>query len=62
MFWRLPQWLRHKESACDAEDTGDLGLINGLGRFPGGGHGLFCEVSQPQTSLRWHVLRINYGE
>ena len=25
-----------KESACSA---GDLGLISGLGRFPGGGHG-----------------------
>ena len=25
-----------KESACDA---GDLGLIPGLGRSPGGGHG-----------------------
>ena len=25
-----------KESACNA---GDLGLIPGLGRFPGGGHG-----------------------
>ena len=25
-----------KESTCNA---GDLGLISGLGRFPGGGHG-----------------------
>ena len=25
-----------KESACNA---GDLGLVPGLGRFPGGGHG-----------------------
>ena len=28
-----------KESACNAEDTGDLGLIPKLGRPPGGGHG-----------------------
>ena len=28
--------LDGKESTCDA---GDLGLIPGLGRFPGGGHG-----------------------
>ena len=28
-----------KESACKAGDTGDMGLIPGLGRFPGGGHG-----------------------
>ena len=27
--WGLPQWLRQKESACNA---GDLGLILGLGR------------------------------
>ena len=26
----------HKEFACN---EGDLGLIPGLGRFPGGGHG-----------------------
>ena len=28
-----------KESASNAEDVGDMGLIPGLGRFPGGGHG-----------------------
>ena len=27
-----------KESACNAADTGDPGLIPGLGRFPGGGN------------------------
>ena len=27
-----------KESASNAEDVGDMGLIPGLGRFPGGGH------------------------
>ena len=32
----LSQWLSDKESACNAEDTG---LIPGLGRSPGGGHG-----------------------
>ena len=32
----LPWWLRYKESTCNA---GDLGLIPGLGRSPGGGHG-----------------------
>ena len=31
----LPWWLSGKESACNA---GDLGLIPGLGRSPGGGH------------------------
>ena len=32
----LPLWLSGIESACNA---GDLGLIPGLGRSPGGGHG-----------------------
>ena len=27
-----------KESACNAGDTGDIGLIPGSGRSPGGGH------------------------
>ena len=31
----LPWWLSSKESACKA---GDLGLVPGLGRSPGGGH------------------------
>ena len=28
-----------KESACNAGDAGDMGLIPGLGRSPGEGHG-----------------------
>ena len=36
---RLPQWLSGKESACNAEATGDSGSIPGLGRSPGGGNG-----------------------
>ena len=35
----LPLWLSGKESTCNAEDAGDLGLIPGSGRSPGGGHG-----------------------
>ena len=35
----LPRWLSGTESACDAGDTGDSGLIPGLGRSPGGGNG-----------------------
>ena len=35
---RLPQGLRDKES-CNAGDAGDMGLIPGSGRSPGGGHG-----------------------
>ena len=33
--WYFPGGSDGKESACNA---GDLGLIPGLGRFPGGGH------------------------
>ena len=35
----IPWLLSGKESACDAEDTWDLGSISGWGRSPGGGHG-----------------------
>ena len=34
----LLQWLSRKESACNAEATGDTGLIPGLGKSPGGGN------------------------
>ena len=35
----LPWWLSSKENTWNAEDTEDIVLIPGLGRFPGGGHG-----------------------
>ena len=35
----FPRRLSGKESACSAGDTGDLGLIPGLGRSPRGGYG-----------------------
>ena len=34
----FPVGLAGKESTCNARDTGDSGLIRGLGRFLGGGH------------------------
>ena len=34
----FPWWLSGKESACNAGDTGDVGLIPGLGRPLGGGN------------------------
>ena len=36
VFLGFPGGSDGKESACNA---GDLGLISGLGRSPGGGHG-----------------------
>ena len=41
----LPQGLINKESTCYAGDAGDLGLIPGLGRSPGGGHGNTLQYS-----------------
>ena len=35
----LPRWIRGKESACSAEAAGDVGMIPGSGRSPGGGYG-----------------------
>ena len=37
--WGLPWWLNSEESACNAGDAGDMGLILASGRSPGGGHG-----------------------
>ena len=37
MLW-LPQWLSGKESAYNAEDAGDTGLIPGSGRPAERGH------------------------
>ena len=38
MYLGLPRCLSGQESACKAEDTGDVGSIPGLGRSPGGGN------------------------
>ena len=35
----LPRWLSGKESACQAGDTEDAGLIPGSGRSHGEGNG-----------------------
>ena len=40
----VPQWLSGKESACSAGATGDVGLIPGLGRSPGGGMATCCSI------------------
>ena len=42
-FVGLPRWLKglikKKKSTCNSGAAGDMGLIIGLGRSPGGGHG-----------------------
>ena len=40
-----------KESACNAGDTGDVGLISGLGRSPGEGNGYSLQYSCLGTSM-----------
>ena len=51
-FRGLPGWLSSKESACSA---GDTGLIHGLGRSPGEGHGNLlqysCRESRAQRNM-----------
>ena len=41
----LPWWLSSEESACTVGASGDTGLIPGLGRSPGGGHGSSLQYS-----------------
>ena len=39
LFWMLYTLLSGSDGKESAYNVGDLGLIPGLGRFPGGGHG-----------------------
>ena len=47
----LPRWFSGKESACNAEVTGDAGLIPGSGRFPGEGNGNPLQYSCLETPM-----------
>ena len=44
-FIGLPQWLSGKESIYNAGDSGDMGLIPGSGKYPGGGLGDLLQSS-----------------
>ena len=46
----MAQWV--KESTCNSGDTGDMSLIPGLGRSPGGGHGNPLQYSFLQSMNR----------
>ena len=51
-------WLSGKESAFDARAAGDTGLMPGLGRSPGGGHGNPLQYScleNPMDRGAWRV-------
>ena len=42
---KASQWLRGKESTCNAGDAGDIDLIPGSGGSPEGGHGNLLQYS-----------------
>ena len=46
-----------KESACN---VGDLGLIHGLGRFPGEGNGYPLQYSSLENSMDYRVARVGH--
>jgi len=57
-FLGVPLWLSGKVFAYNAGDTGDLGLIPGSGRSPGGGHGNPLQYScleNPMGREAWRV-------
>ena len=47
---QCPRWCSGKKFACNAGDTGDLGLIPGLGRAPGEGKRLPNQYSGLENS------------
>ena len=54
----LPKWCYGKESACNAGDSRDAGLIPELGRFPGGGNGNLLQYSclkNPMERGSWQL-------
>ena len=46
-------WLDGKESTCNARN---LGLIPGLGRSPGGGHGSTLAWRSPMDRVAWWAI------
>ena len=51
LLFQFPDGLRGKESACNARDTGDAGLIPGSGRPAGGGNGNSFQYSCLENSM-----------
>ena len=50
-IYGFPNGSVGKESTCNVGDTGDLGLIPGLGRSPGAGKGYPLQYSGPENSM-----------
>ena len=54
----LSRWFSDKEHACHSGDAGGVGLIAGLGRFPGGGHGnplQYSRLENPMERGAWQA-------
>ena len=59
-----------KESACNAGNTGDAGLIPGTGRSPGGGHGNLFQYSCLENLIdkgasrasSWNLKRVRHNQ
>ena len=52
IYFELPQWLSIKESTCNVEDAGDVGLI------PGGGQGnplQYSYLENPMDKGAWRA-------
>ena len=47
-----------KESACNIGDAGDVGLIPGSGRSPGGGHGNPLQYSCLENPIEREAWRV----
>ena len=58
--WGFPGGSVVKNLACKSGDTGDSGLISGLGRFPGEGHGNPLQYSCWEKSHGQRSL-VGYG-
>ena len=54
----FPDGSAGKESACNAGDTGDVGLIPGSGRSPGEGNGnplQYSSLKNPMNRGAWQL-------
>ena len=49
-IWGFPGGISNKESPANAGDIRDIGLIHGLERSPGGGHGKPTPIFLPGES------------
>ena len=57
----FPWWVSGKESACNAETTGDMGSVPGWGLSPGGGHGHLLQYSCLQNPMDRGAWQATYS-